>query len=335
MPYFIRSLKRFFHTDRKQISTVLSIFFLASLFFGSYMYFQEKLSFIDTVYYLATTASTIGYGDISPKTFTGKLIYVFYVILAIATFASILNYISEKVAKKFEQIKKGKIKMKESVKLMIIGYPNEEKVKEIVEQVRSDERFSSGAIVVVSNDLHEKPLWFDEFDVKFVKGVTSDISTLLSAGILETENAIVLAQNPTSIESDEKTVSVIAVLEKLNPNIHTIAERVRQDSMLFSIVGCNVISRVTNPEVLAREVLDAGAIEFENAIFSSEVPGTQFNFELKEDKVWATLAYDLICQGLIPEGYRLPDSTSFVLLPKPNDVVVAGSLVKYRGDSRI
>lgn len=334
--FLLLRLKKFFrYTERKQLSTMLSIFLITSVFFGSYMYFGEKLSLIDTLYYLTTTASTIGYGDISPKTTVGKTIYIFYVVLAIATFAAILNYISEKVAKEFEKVKKGKIKMKQTVKLMVIGFPNEDKVREIVEQIRNDIRFKTGAIVVVSNDLQEKPIWFDELNVKFVKGVTSDINTLLAAGILETENAIVLAQDPTSIESDEKTVSVIAVLEKLNPSINTIAERVRQDSMLFSIVGCNVISRVTNPEVLAREVLDAGAIEFENAIFSAEVPGTQFNFVLKEDTVWATLAYDLICKGLIPEGYRLPDASSFILLPQPADVVLAGSLVKYRGSSRI
>jgi voltage-gated potassium channel len=42
---------------------------------------QQNFTFIDSMYYTIVTITSIGYGDITPKTQTAKIIFIFEVIL--------------------------------------------------------------------------------------------------------------------------------------------------------------------------------------------------------------------------------------------------------------
>jgi voltage-gated potassium channel Kch len=61
---------------------------------GTFFYhIVEKLSFIDSLYFSVITLTTIGYGDIVPKTDVGKIFTVFYVLVGISLLAGIANYV--------------------------------------------------------------------------------------------------------------------------------------------------------------------------------------------------------------------------------------------------
>lgn len=339
MHYFIKIFKRLFHNSNvRDMTTVAIIFFSTSMLFGYYMHNYENLTIIDTIYYLAVTSSTVGYGDISPKTDIGKVLLVMYLFISISTVGILLSRIGEKMMNISHKSRKGIIKVNGIVDLIIVGYPQEEKVREIVEQLRNDVSYAKASIVCITNQVSSKPEWFAKYNVKFVYGIGSDIATLRSAGIMTAKKALVLASDPTKIESDDASSSAITIIEKLNPNVHTIVERVRQDALLFESSGCDVVARISSPEVIAREILDPGAFEFENAVFSNDVPGTQYNITYEgEDIPWKELAMKIIMMGCIPEGFKLSDDRGvvFQLLPSPNDIVPTGSVVKYRSWVRL
>ena len=55
------------------------------ILFGSatFYHFVEKWRYIDALYFSAATMTTVGYGDITPKTFSGKLFTIFFVFTGV------------------------------------------------------------------------------------------------------------------------------------------------------------------------------------------------------------------------------------------------------------
>ncbi len=57
------------HNLKLSIVLILSAYIIGLLFY----HLVEKWSYIDALYFLTATFTTIGYGDITPKTDTGKI----------------------------------------------------------------------------------------------------------------------------------------------------------------------------------------------------------------------------------------------------------------------
>lgn len=75
---------------------------------GSVFYhYVENLSWLDAIYFSTITLTTIGYGDITPKTDLGKLFTIFYVLFGVGVIAAILNIMVKGAAtRRIEKFKK-------------------------------------------------------------------------------------------------------------------------------------------------------------------------------------------------------------------------------------
>jgi len=303
-----------------------------SLLFALYMWQVEGLSPLDTYYFLVSTATTVGYGDISPKTGIGKLLVTLYMVVGIALLGLFLGKITEVMVDFSSRRKKGLVSMTGKVDLIIAGYPGGDKVQTIVAELRNDVRYQHLGIVCVNNQLDEKPIWMTNLDVHFVKGIASDGSVLKAAGVDTATTLLILANDSRRLESDDLSTSVCAVVERLRPEIRTIIEKVRKDKLLFEVVHADTIVDVASASVLAQEILDPGAIELQNAIFSTQTEGTQYNVPYAgQETTWAQVAVAILQKDAIPEGYKNPNDLHFRLLPKQKDCVKQGALIKYRG----
>jgi len=86
------------------------IIFVLVIFVGIHVYHSvEGWNYLDSTYFLVITATTIGYGDITPQTDLGKIITIFYSFIGIVSvlyFVSLIsNYIFErKFNKKIKKI---------------------------------------------------------------------------------------------------------------------------------------------------------------------------------------------------------------------------------------
>jgi voltage-gated potassium channel Kch len=85
---------------------ILGFISLSTLVVGTFAYHSiEKLSWVDSLYFSTITLTTIGYGDITPKTDIGKLFTVFYVIIGIAIIGAFVNAIIRRASVKNAQLK--------------------------------------------------------------------------------------------------------------------------------------------------------------------------------------------------------------------------------------
>ena len=72
--------------------TKISVSAILIILAGSIFYhYVEGLAWIDALYFSVVTISTVGYGDFSPQTVTGKLFTIFYIITGIGILFSFIN----------------------------------------------------------------------------------------------------------------------------------------------------------------------------------------------------------------------------------------------------
>jgi len=57
--------------------------------------FMEGRSWIDALYFITVTVATVGYGDVTPVTFGGKIVTIFLIFLGVGTFLGVFANAAE------------------------------------------------------------------------------------------------------------------------------------------------------------------------------------------------------------------------------------------------
>lgn len=81
------------HVPAFRAGLALAVFILISgmVFYRS----VEGWSWIDSLYFSATTVSTVGFGDLSPKTDLGKVFTVIYMFVGIGVFVLLFSQLAK------------------------------------------------------------------------------------------------------------------------------------------------------------------------------------------------------------------------------------------------
>jgi len=93
---------------------VAVILLVLILIMGVQVYHKlEGWSYLDSTYFLVITATTIGYGDITPQTNFGKIITIFYSFVGIAIAFYFVSLISHSIFEKKLNSRLGHLKEKQ------------------------------------------------------------------------------------------------------------------------------------------------------------------------------------------------------------------------------
>lgn len=80
----VKRWKYFSKSEKTKHIRYSSLLLVLSVVYGGYVHYEQpERTFVDIVYFLVTTTTTVGYGDISPITQIGIILSIFYMLLGI------------------------------------------------------------------------------------------------------------------------------------------------------------------------------------------------------------------------------------------------------------
>ncbi|WP_425447197.1 potassium channel family protein [Dethiothermospora halolimnae] len=244
--------------ERNNIYKLLIIGFLSLIICSSAFYYFEstanpELTFSNALWWGFVTITTVGYGDYYPVTPAGQIIAVILMVLGISAF----GFITAAVASAFVENKlkegMGLMDIKFEDHIVIIGWNNKSEI--ILKELIEDNPDSK--IVII--DKREK-LILDEKNVFFVHGDPTKDETLRKANIEKAHTVIVVADENLEDDrtADARSVLICLAVDKLNTNIHLIAEVLNKENISHferANVDDVIISSEMSSRVMVRSAL--------------------------------------------------------------------------------
>ena len=286
-------------------------------------------------YWYMTTATTIGYGDLSPGTTAGRYVVALFVMPgAVALFASVLAKASATLLNFWKRHQVGKMRYDDMQgHTVLIGWRGNESAR-LVDLLLSDRNTDNEGIVLVARGVNENPL---PEHLRFVAIESyADSESYARASIALAARIIVHTGN-----DDQSLAAVFAVMAhapaagRVRAHVvahfetETVARLVRNH---YPHVEC---TRPLHVDVIARAAQDAGSSLVAGQWLCSG-GATQFSLQVPDDATAldaGRLAAAFRAQSALWIGYR--DAGEPVLNPRDATRVPGGALLYYLADERI
>ena len=215
-------------------------------------YFEGR-SLPDALWWSVVTLTTVGFGDISPVSFGGRLIGVVLMFFGIG----VLGMFTATIAGAFVEQRMRKDRGMESCTfekhIILCGWNG--RTKEILADLRADARSADNDIALVA-DIDAKPVPDDH--LHFVRGDVTE-EQLKRAGIGAASTVVIVGDRSLDYSArDAKAVLSTLTVKGLNPKVYCIVElateanvrhceRARADEI---VVGAELCSRVMSTAAL-------------------------------------------------------------------------------------
>lgn len=287
----IRIIRRV--SRQKGLGFATLIFLLVLIVVGNALTFfffervvDSTITIGDSFWYSVVSISTIGYGDIFPTTAGARLgTLLFIVILGLGAFTSVIGVGIEWILDRNYRKRAGMRKITSKNHVLIVNFPNERRVRQIIDEFLSDPDHKNDEIIVITDQISALP--FDDHNVNLVRGSSLSEETHLRANATEARQAIILSTGYDDPNSDSVAASIATILSYLNPNIAIVAEVLdSRHSLLFRTARNTSLVytfRMSN-NLLVQEAQDPGVSTLTQAIVSNQVAGTLAS--TKVEGVW-------------------------------------------------
>lgn len=257
------------------VAYIISCYFLMALAGESELVKPENF-----VYWLVVTASTVGYGDLSPSTGLGKILVSLWVIpLGLSLFAFVVAkagyYLSELALKG----KRG-LRMLHNIEnhIVIIGWNDQRTLRLIDLLLFKDDKLSQ-PIVLCVNEAMENPL---PEKIHFVYAKAFSHHESMKCAKLADAASIII-----DTPQDDVTLTTALYCQQVSPNSHITAYF--QDETIGDLLRTHCPSVESIPsvsvEMLARSTVDPGSSLLHKQLLDSTHGMTQYSIVYSGDAV--------------------------------------------------
>ncbi|MBW2971644.1 NAD-binding protein [Candidatus Woesearchaeota archaeon] len=162
------------------------------------------------LYWLVTTMTTVGYGDVTPISLYGKIIALFVMVTGIVSVSLLISQITSRIVAVNLGSMFGVARTKKKIDCILCGWNP-------ISQAAFDEIKGPGVEIVVI-DKKNRPGLAKSKDVHFMVGDPTNPDVLKRANVTNAKN-IVLA-----MEEDSEVLLAIHVIREMNPWINIVAK---------------------------------------------------------------------------------------------------------------
>lgn len=304
--YFIRFVRRV--RNRPSIGFAFVAVLLTVAILGNAICFytfehhvKPELSWGDAFWYSAVSITTIGYGDITPVTPGARLGTVFFVMLVgLTSFSLFFGTVLDAVSTTASKAQKGLVRAMAKDHILIVHFPNEQRILRLIDEIRSDPEEGRGEIVIISDEIDELP--FRLPDVLFVRGSSHDLDTYRRAQAQYAKMAVVVSPDYANRNSDAIVAAAVSVLDRVKHEMHIVAECLDEKHRpLFD--SCNtdavVMGMTIAGNLLIQEAHDPGIGQLIEALTSNRRGTTLFCVDVYDDGIaYVDLARKLLGKSI-------------------------------------
>ncbi|MDX8359233.1 MULTISPECIES: potassium channel family protein [Bacillaceae] len=236
------------------------------------------------VWWVMTTVTTVGYGDLYPVTTLGRLYAIFLYLVGIGLIGVIIGKIVDFFATFRRKREEGRVHYKGENHLVIIGWSR--KANFAIEEILQSE---SKIELVIIDTLEKSPIINDR--VHYVQGYAADNETLSKANISKCKAAIIFADD--SIHDvqliDGKSLLIATAIERLVPNIHTTVE-ILSEEHIQNFVHVKVDEFVLTHETVSRMAVRSAFTKGISAVYTQLISRNVGDdlYQIKAKSEWKT-----------------------------------------------
>jgi len=316
----------------------VAVLLIAVVAYGTtgFLYFElpanPDLSWLDGLWYSLVTITTVGYGDLFPKTPGGRfLVAVPLMFFGIGLLGYVLSVAASALVQARSKELHGMSEHRLEGHLVVFNFPGLAKVERVLDELSADKTFEGRDIVLIDDELLELPPELVKRGVRYVRGNPTRDETLSRASLDSARHAVVLSKRAGDPRSDDQNVAITLAIEARQHKVYTVVECVDYSAQeLLKKAGCDgiVCTSRFDAHFLSHELLNPGIQEVVEEL-TSNLRGEQIyiiDYAGKKKTTYAELGKRCRELGHLPIGVRLsgtsrlnvPDDTGI----EPGDAVI-------------